>query len=119
MKYQKLKSNYWRVCTNTVTHSYIYHVVESPYINKKPLDDPSHVRRASEKTKKRMKMADLKTFVETKLMSKSDKALEKIGQDEAKPLGTHAVGSRQMLGVCIFSLLSYHHILSCCVAAYL
>lgn len=45
-----------------------------------------HSRRASEKTKKRMKMADLKAFVETKLLSKSEKALEKIGQDEPNPL---------------------------------
>lgn len=33
-----------------------------------------------------MKIADLKAFVETKLLSKSDKALEKIGQDDPKPL---------------------------------
>ncbi|RZC42316.1 unc-80 -like protein, partial [Asbolus verrucosus] len=64
--------------------------LESPYTNKKPLDEPVHIRRASEKTKKRMKMADLKAFVETKLLSKSDKALEKIGQDDSKPLGDHA-----------------------------
>jgi hypothetical protein len=42
------------------------------------------VRRASEKVKKRMKMADLKAFVETKLLSKSEKTLEKIGCDEPK-----------------------------------
>ncbi|XP_041968693.1 protein unc-80 homolog [Aricia agestis] len=41
-------------------------------------------RRASEKVKRKMKMADLKAFVETKLLSKSEKALEKIGQDEHK-----------------------------------
>ena len=29
-----------------------------------------------------MKMADLKAFVEMKLLSKSEKALEKIGQEE-------------------------------------
>lgn len=46
----------------------------------------SHTRRASEKPKKRMKMADLKAFVETKLLSKSEKALEKIGQEEPKKL---------------------------------
>ncbi|XP_043466068.1 protein unc-80 homolog isoform X3 [Leptopilina heterotoma] len=50
------------------------------------LAESSHTRRASEKTKKRMKIADLKAFVETKLLSKSEKALEKIGQEEAKPL---------------------------------
>ncbi|KAK2588606.1 hypothetical protein KPH14_006375 [Odynerus spinipes] len=48
--------------------------------------ESTHTRRASEKTKKRMKMADLKAFVETKLLSKSEKALEKIGQDETKML---------------------------------
>lgn len=46
-------------------------------------------------------MADLKTFVETRLLSKSDKALEKIGQDEPKLLGEHVVGSRHLLNVCI------------------
>ncbi|KAL1123884.1 hypothetical protein AAG570_001654, partial [Ranatra chinensis] len=40
--------------------------------------DSGHARRASEK-KRRMKMSDLKAFVETKLLSKSEKALEKIG----------------------------------------
>ncbi|XP_076677709.1 unc80, NALCN channel complex subunit isoform X4 [Andrena cerasifolii] len=45
--------------------------------------DSSHTRRGSEK-KRRMKMADLKAFVETKLLSKSEKALEKIGQDDPK-----------------------------------
>ncbi|XP_025991098.1 protein unc-80 homolog isoform X11 [Solenopsis invicta] len=48
--------------------------------------ESKHTRRASEKTKKRMKMADLRAFVETKLLSKSDKALEKIGQEEPKML---------------------------------
>jgi regulatory protein YycI of two-component signal transduction system YycFG len=47
-------------------------------------DQSTHVRRASEKVKKRMKMADLKAFVETKLLSKSEKTLEKIGRDEPK-----------------------------------
>lgn len=30
-----------------------------------------------------MKMADLKAFVEMKLLSKSEKALEKIGQEDS------------------------------------
>ena len=60
---------------------------ESPYLGQKQLDDQtSHMRRASEKVKKRMKMADLKAFVETKLLSKSEKTLEKIGRDEPKAL---------------------------------
>lgn len=58
---------------------------ESPYFGQKQPDDQgSHVRRASEKVKKRMKMADLKAFVETKLLSISEKTLEKIGRDEPK-----------------------------------
>lgn len=49
-----------------------------------------------------MKMADLKAFVETKLLSKSDKALEKCGQDDVKLLGDQAVGSSStMINVCI------------------
>lgn len=47
-------------------------------------DDHVMLRRASEKVKRKMKMADLKAFVETKLLSKSEKALEKIGQEEHK-----------------------------------
>ncbi|XP_076295580.1 unc80, NALCN channel complex subunit isoform X9 [Lasioglossum baleicum] len=47
--------------------------------------ETNHTRRGSEK-KKRMKMADLKAFVETKLLSKSEKALEKIGQEDPKML---------------------------------
>lgn len=88
---------------------YIYHVfcTESPYhATQKRSDESGHNRRASEKTKKRMKMADLKAFVETKLLSKSEKALEKIGQEDHKSLGDHAVGSRRMLNVCILLLLS-------------
>ncbi|KAK6643812.1 hypothetical protein RUM43_000075 [Polyplax serrata] len=51
-------------------------------------DSTSHTRRASEKssTKRKMKMADLRAFVETKLLSKSEKTLEKIGTEEPKPL---------------------------------
>jgi regulatory protein YycI of two-component signal transduction system YycFG len=40
--------------------------------------------RRSEKVKKRVKTADLKAFVETKLLSKSEETLEKIGHDEPK-----------------------------------
>ncbi|XP_071051603.1 protein unc-80 homolog isoform X3 [Onthophagus taurus] len=59
-----------------------------PYTKQR--EESPHVRRASEKTKRRMKMADLKAFVETKLLSKSDKALERIGQDsEPKLLREH------------------------------
>lgn len=62
-------------------------IADLPYTATKSQEtEGSHVRRASEKTKKRMKMADLKAFVETKLLSKSEKALEKIGQDEPKEI---------------------------------
>ncbi|EFN65650.1 Uncharacterized protein KIAA1843 [Camponotus floridanus] len=62
-------------------------LTDSPYPTRKGHEsESSHTRRASEKTKKRMKMADLKAFVETKLLSKSEKALEKIGQEEPKML---------------------------------
>lgn len=55
-----------------------------------------------------MKIVDLKTFVETKLLSKSDKALEKIGQEEQqKPLGQVSVGSRRMLNVCILLPITF------------
>ncbi|XP_034937651.1 protein unc-80 homolog isoform X5 [Chelonus insularis] len=62
-------------------------IADLPYTGTKNQEpEVSHTRRASEKSKKRMKMADLKAFVETKLLSKSEKALEKIGQDEPKEL---------------------------------
>ncbi|XP_063389820.1 protein unc-80 homolog [Cydia fagiglandana] len=51
----------------------------SPKLEEEPL-----TRRASEKVKRKMKMADLKAFVETKMFSKSEKALEKIGHDDHK-----------------------------------
>ncbi|XP_071444564.1 protein unc-80 homolog isoform X1 [Hetaerina americana] len=60
-------------------------LTESPYHGHKHSDEQgSHSRRSSEKVKKRMKMADLKAFVETKLLSKSEKTLEKIGREESK-----------------------------------
>lgn len=59
-------------------------IADLPYTSTKNQDSEGHVRRASEKMKKRMKMADLKAFVETKILSKSEKALEKIGQEEPK-----------------------------------
>lgn len=67
-------------------------LTETPYsVPKTPEVQTSHTRRASEKIKKKMKMADLRAFVETKLLSKSDKALEKIGHDETKSLDDQVV----------------------------
>lgn len=56
-------------------------------------------RRSSEKIKRKMKMSDLKAFVETKMFSKSEKALEKIGHDDHKVSFHSAV---RMLSVVIF-----------------
>ncbi|XP_065337258.1 protein unc-80 homolog isoform X7 [Cloeon dipterum] len=47
-------------------------------------ETPNMSRRSSEKVKKRTKIADLRAFVETKLLSKSEKTLEKIGREERK-----------------------------------
>ncbi|XP_046670285.1 uncharacterized protein LOC124360589 isoform X5 [Homalodisca vitripennis] len=67
-------------------------LAEAPFTVQKSVEDKtSHTRRSSEKTKKKMKMADLRAFVETKLLSKSDKALEKIGQLETKSLDDQLV----------------------------
>lgn len=86
--------------------------LESPYHHRKP--NHEHVRRSSEKAKKsKMKMADLKAFVETRLLSKSDKALEKIGQDEPKLLGEQAVGARHMFSVCTLSSSALHFLRFC------
>ncbi|XP_047520925.1 protein unc-80 homolog isoform X3 [Pieris napi] len=60
-------------------------VTEAPFAQSPKIDEDNvMIRRASEKIKRKMKMSDLKAFVETKLLSKSEKALEKIGQDEHK-----------------------------------
>lgn len=59
-------------------------VTEIPFPVLHKEDDRIMTRRASEKVKRKMKMADLKAFVETKLLSKSEKALEKIGHDDHK-----------------------------------
>ena len=68
-------------------------------------DQTSHMRRASEKVKKRMKMADLKAFVETKLLSKSERTLEKIGRDEPKAL----YGQVLLNTLYIMSIVLYGH----------
>ncbi|XP_050665218.1 protein unc-80 homolog [Leptidea sinapis] len=59
-------------------------LTEVPFSHAKIDDDNLMTRRASEKIKRKMKMSDLKAFVETKLLSKSEKALEKIGNDDHK-----------------------------------
>lgn len=48
-------------------------------------DSQSTGRRSSEK-KRRVKMSDLRTFVETRMFSKSDRTLEKVGLDNGKRL---------------------------------
>ncbi|XP_059490383.1 protein unc-80 homolog isoform X4 [Neocloeon triangulifer] len=53
-------------------------------------ETPNMSRRSSEKVKKRTKIADLRAFVETKLLSKSEKTLEKIGQEDGKLDQEHA-----------------------------
>lgn len=58
-------------------------ITEIPFAPKMD-EDNIMTRRASEKVKRKMKMADLKAFVELKLLSKSEKALEKIGQEDHK-----------------------------------
>lgn len=40
---------------------------------------PSNTERRGSEKKKRVKMADLRAFVETKMFSKSEKNLEKVG----------------------------------------
>lgn len=55
-----------------------------------------------------MKIADLKAFVETKLLSKSDKALEKIGQEESsKSLSERAMDCRRIINVRTFGLILF------------
>uniref|UniRef100_A0A2A4JD08 Protein unc-80 homolog n=1 Tax=Heliothis virescens TaxID=7102 RepID=A0A2A4JD08_HELVI len=66
-------------------------ITEMPFASPpKPEEENVMMRRSSEKIKKKMKMADLKAFVETKLLSKSEKALEKIGHDEHKTFSFHS-----------------------------
>lgn len=62
-------------------------------------------RRPSER-KKRVKMADLRTLIETKILSKSDRALEKIGVEAIGANGKqlqHAVMSFEFLVLIVFN----------------
>jgi hypothetical protein len=58
---------------------------DTPFQQQKSLDKPDDAvstngtRRTS--GKKRVKMADLRTLIETKILSKSDRGLEKIGEN--------------------------------------
>lgn len=57
-------------------------------------------------------MADLRAFVETKLLSKSEKTLEKIGTEEPKPLLIQQVWIPGSARRCLFvpaKLILYHH----------
>lgn len=54
-------------------------VVESKTAEK--TDDTSSTNGARRPSKKRVKMADLKNLIETKILSKSDRGLEKIGAE--------------------------------------
>lgn len=75
-------------------------ITEMPFTSPTKTEDENIMtRRSSEKIKRKMKMADLKAFVETKLLSKSEKALEKIGHDDHKFSFHSAV---RMLSVAIF-----------------
>ena len=76
-------------------------ITEMPFASptKEVPEENLMTRRSSEKIKRKMKMADLKAFVETKLLSKSEKALEKIGHDDHKFSFHSAV---RMLSVAIF-----------------
>ncbi|XP_063893793.1 protein unc-80 homolog [Helicoverpa armigera] len=66
-------------------------ITEMPFASPPKAEEENvMMRRSSEKIKKKMKMADLKAFVETKLLSKSEKALEKIGHDEHKTFSFHS-----------------------------
>ncbi|XP_038122393.1 protein unc-80 homolog isoform X5 [Culex quinquefasciatus] len=57
-------------------------LIDSPYHAPKPSSDeqstPTAERKGSEK-KRRVKMADLRTLIESRILSKSDRGLEKIG----------------------------------------
>lgn len=79
-------------------------ITEIPFASVPKVEEENVMtRRASEKVKRKMKMADLKAFVETKLLSKSEKALEKIGHEEHKFSFHTAV---RMISVDIFFIAS-------------
>jgi protein unc-80 len=62
---------------------------DSPFSQHKNFVDENvtgnDLKRSSEK-KKKVKMADLRALIETKILSKSDRGLEKIGSDNGKQL---------------------------------
>ncbi|XP_018896454.1 protein unc-80 homolog isoform X1 [Bemisia tabaci] len=59
-------------------------LAELPYTGRKHGGDTplKHFRRASEKAKRKMKITDFRLFVETALLSKSEKNLEKLGKED-------------------------------------
>lgn len=64
-------------------------VTESKTVEKP--DDTNSANGARRPSKKRVKMADLKNLIETKILSKSDRGLEKIGVDPNGKGLQHAV----------------------------
>lgn len=85
-------------------------VTEIPFPLLQKEDDRIMTRRASEKVKRKMKMADLKAFVETKLLSKSEKALEKIGHDDHK-FSFHTAVRMISVSAVLFILLNVFSVL--------
>lgn len=74
-------------------------ITEMPFPSPPKVEEENLMsRRSSEKIKRKMKMADLKAFVETKLLSKSEKTLEKIGHDDKFSFHTAV----RMISVAIF-----------------
>lgn len=64
-------------------------------------------RRGSEK-KKRVKMADLRAFVETKMFSKSEKNLEKVGLDTSSANGKRPLQHAVRLNFTTFLVLLFY-----------
>lgn len=85
---------------------------DSPLLSRRiddlPATGPTAVRRSSEK-KRRVKMADLRTLIETRMFSKSERTLEKVGLDSTiheKPL-EQSVSKRHFKSRLVFQFPRY------------
>lgn len=76
-------------------------------IDDQPAVGPTAVRRSSEK-KRRVKMADLRTLIETRMFSKSERTLEKVGLEST----LHEKPLEQSVSILYITLFSIYMVLN-------
>nr|XP_053644309.1 protein unc-80 homolog [Cherax quadricarinatus] len=86
--------------------SYSDYISDSPFLSDHPCPQREGMTSSGGSTRKKKKLDELKAFVETKLRSCSEKALEKIGHDDSRrssvseePGGAGGEFGRQLPGI--------------------